>query len=116
MGSLTTGGLHIAVEDGALRIVQEGRVRKLVDQVSHLSFNGPYTASRGTPVVYITERAVLEMRANAQGEQRLTVVELAPGIDLQRDVLAHCAGPLEVAADLRTMEAGIFQPRPWRLT
>lgn len=116
MGTLTTGGLRIAVDGGALHIMQEGRVRKLVDQVAHLSFNGPYTASRGTPVVYITERAVFEMRANAQGQQRLTVVELAPGIDLQRDVLAQCAGPLEVATDLRTMDAHIFRPGRWRLT
>ena len=116
MGTLTAGGLRVAVEGGALRIVQEGRVRKLVDQVAHLSFNGPYTASRGTPVVYITERAVFEMRANAQGEQRLTVTELAPGMDLQRDVLDQCAGPLAVAADLRTMDARIFQPGLWSLT
>ena len=116
MGTLTTGGLRIAVDGGTLHIVQEGRVRKLVDQVAHLSFNGPYTASRGTPVVYITERAVFEMRADAQGQQRLTVVELAPGMDLQRDVLAQCAGPLEVATDLRTMDTHIFRPGPWHLT
>lgn len=116
MGTLTTGGLQVAVDGGALRIVQEGRVRKLVDQVAHLSFNGPYTAHRGTPVLYITERAVFQMRADAQGQQRLTVVELAPGLDLQRDVLAQCAGPLEVAPDLQTMDARIFRPGPWCLT
>ncbi|WP_454763274.1 acyl CoA:acetate/3-ketoacid CoA transferase [Cupriavidus campinensis] len=110
MGTLTAGGLEIRAEHGQLRIVREGRVRKIVPEVSHLSFNGPYVASLGVPVLYVTERAVFEMRADANGEARLTLVEIAPGMDLQRDVLDQCATPVAVADDLRQMDARLFRP------
>ncbi len=94
MGTLTAGGLEVSAADGKLRIVREGRVKKIVPEVSHLSFNGPYVASLGISVLYITERAVFEMRAGDGGEPRLTLVEIAPGMDLQRDVLDQCATPV----------------------
>ncbi|WP_454711135.1 acyl CoA:acetate/3-ketoacid CoA transferase [Cupriavidus nantongensis] len=121
MGTLTAGGLEVRAGDGSLQIVREGRVKKIVPEVSHLSFNGPYVASLGIPVVYITERAVFEMRAgegpegSEGGEARLTLVEIAPGVDLQRDVLDQCATPVAVAPDLRQMDARLFQAGPMRL-
>ncbi|CAG9178380.1 acyl CoA:acetate/3-ketoacid CoA transferase [Cupriavidus respiraculi] len=115
MGTLTAGGLEVRAEDGQLRIVREGAVKKIVSEVSHLSFNGPYVASLGVPVVYITERAVFEMRPDASGEARLTLIEIAPGVDLQRDVLDQCATPVAVAADLRTMDERLFRPGTMRL-
>jgi propionate CoA-transferase len=108
VGTLTAGGLKVAVEQGVLHIVAEGRMSKVVPTVSHLSFNAPYIASRGVPVLYITERAVFETRPDAQGVPRLTVVEIAPGIDLQRDVIEQCSTPVVVAPDLATMDARIF--------
>ena len=102
--------LFRSAEDGRLTIAREGRVRKIVPEVSHLSFNGPYVASLGIPVLYVTERAVFEMRADAHGDARLTLVEIAPGVDLQRDVLDQCATPVAVAADLRRMDARLFRP------
>ncbi|MCZ7009827.1 hypothetical protein OH413_24660, partial [Salmonella enterica] len=74
MGTLTAGGLEVRAEGGQLQIAREGRVRKIVPEVSHLSFNGPYVASLGVPVLYITERAVFEMRPDASGEARLTLI------------------------------------------
>ncbi|MFS8973278.1 malonate decarboxylase subunit alpha [Cupriavidus necator] len=115
MGTLTAGGLEVHAGDGQLQIVREGRVKKIVLEVSHLSFNGPYVASLGIPVLYITERAVFEMRAGDDGEARLTLVEIAPGVDLQRDVLDQCATPVAVAPDLRQMDARLFQAGPMRL-
>ena len=107
MGTLTTGGLQVAVADSGLRIVAEGRMKKIVANVAHLSFNGPYVASLGTPVLYITERAVFVMRDGC-----LTLTEIAPGIDLQRDVLDQCATPVHIAAELRLMDARLFIPGP----
>ncbi len=104
MGTLTTDGLEIACENGQLQILCEGKVRKLVPQVSHLSFNGPYTSSLGIPTLYITERAVFELRA---GE--LTLIEIAPGIDLQKDVLDQLAAPVKIAPQLALMPAMLFQ-------
>ncbi|ULX54683.1 acyl CoA:acetate/3-ketoacid CoA transferase [Cupriavidus taiwanensis] len=118
MGTLTAGGLEVRAGDGRLEIVREGRVKKIVPEVSHLSFNGPYVASLGIPVVYITERAVFEMRPSEGsdgGEARLTLVEIAPGVDLQRDVLDQCATPVAVAPDLRQMDARLFQAGTMRL-
>ncbi|CAG2147998.1 Caffeate CoA-transferase [Cupriavidus yeoncheonensis] len=112
MGTLTAGGLEVRAVDGKLQIVREGRVKKIVPEVSHLSFNGPYVASLGISVLYITERAVFEMRAGDGGEPRLTLIEIAPGMDLQRDVLDQCATPVAVAEDLREMDARLFRAGP----
>ena len=75
--------------------------------MEHLSFNGPYTAGKGTKVLYVTERAVFDLR-NGQ----LTLTEIAPGIDLQRDVLDQLAAPIPVAKDLRLMDERIFRDSP----
>lgn len=107
MGTLTAGGLQVAAGDGRLRILQEGRVPKLVPKVQHLSFHGPYVASLGRQITYITERAVFELRGG-----RLTLTEIAPGMDLQRDVLAVLGAPVAVADDLRRMDARIFTDAP----
>lgn len=119
VGTLTAGGLQVQAEGGRLRIVQEGRVQKLVPAVAHLSYNAAYMAARGQRVRYITERAVFEMRPDPQGgpgrPPRLTLIEIAPGLDLQRDVLAACGAPVAVAPDLRTMDARIFSSAPLRV-
>jgi propionate CoA-transferase len=115
VGTLTAGGLQVQAGDGRLRIVSEGRMKKVVPAVSHLSFNAQYTARRGVPVRYITERAVFELRAGPDGASRLTLTEIAPGVDLQRDVLEACATPVAVAPDLVTMDERIFRAGPFRL-
>ena len=109
LGTLTAGGLQVASGDGRLRIVQEGRVKKLLPQVGQLSFNGPYVASLGRQVRYITERAVFDLR-----DGRLLLTEIAPGIDLERDVLPALGAPVAVADDLRTMDARVFTAGPLR--
>ena len=106
-GTFTADGLQVAAENGTLRIVTEGRVRKIVAQVAHLSFNGPYVASLGIPVLYVTERAVFAIRDGV-----LTLIEIAPGIALQRDVLDQCDTPIAIAADLREMDPRLFDAAP----
>jgi len=116
MGTLTAGGLEVRAGDGRLEILSEGRVRKVVPEVSHLSFNGAHAASRGVPVLYITERAVFEMHPGAgDGLPCLTLIEIAPGVDLQRDVLDRCATPVAVSPGLRQMDARLFQAGALRL-
>ena len=81
------------------RIVREGRVRKLVPTLQHLSFNGRYTASLGARVRYITERAVFRLVPTG-----VELIEIAPGIDLERDVLAQLRlKRLEVAAIINAL-------------
>jgi propionate CoA-transferase len=107
MGALTTVGLEIASGDGRMRIVREGAIKKVVPTVGHLSFNGPYVASLGIEVRYVTERAVFELR-----DGRLTLTEIAPGVDLRRDVLEQCLAEIAVAPDLKPMDERIFRDRP----
>ena len=107
MGSLTAKGIEVKAADGRLRIVKEGSVKKVVHEVEHLSFNGPYTVGKGAKVLYVTERAVFELR-----DGRLTLTEIAPGIDLQREVIDQLAAPVPVADDLRKMDERIFRDAP----
>src|SRR5437899_10081718 len=84
VGTFTAGGLKIAIDDGQLRIVKEGRCRKFVSKVEQVTFSGPYAAKAGRKVLYVTERCVF--RLTGEG---LELIELAPGMDLERDILAH---------------------------
>ncbi len=81
-GTLTTDGLEIAYEDGELRIVREGRVAKFVQQVEQVSFSGPVARQAGRNVLFVTERAVFRLQ-----REGLELIEVAPGIDIQRDVV-----------------------------
>ncbi|MEY4751193.1 MAG: CoA-transferase [Pseudomonadota bacterium] len=110
MGTLRAGGLVAHGQGGRLVIEHEGARAKLLPEVGHLSFNGPYVASLGRPVRYITERAVFDL-----ADGRLTLVEIAPGVDLERDVLARCGAPVVVASDLRLIDAAVYTPGPLRL-
>jgi propionate CoA-transferase len=110
-GSFTAGGLALALEGGELRIVKEGRSRKFVMDVEHVTFSGRRALAQGQQVVYVTERCVLRLEPDG-----LTVVEVAPGVDLERDVLAQSKIPLRVSPRLRLMDARLFQPEPMGLT
>ncbi|PXW97659.1 propionate CoA-transferase [Sphaerotilus hippei] len=102
-GTFTAGGLQLAIGDGQLRIVQEGRSRKFIGQVEQITFNGHDAARRGQEVVFVTERAVFHLRADG-----LELTEIAPGIDLERDVLAHMDFRPIVRQPV-TMDAGLFR-------
>lgn len=109
-GTFTAGGLQIAIEDGALRIVQEGAHRKFIGTVEHRTFSGEYAGEKGQRVLYVTERAVFELRDGG-----LTLTEIAPGIDLEREVLAQMDFAPSIADDLREMDARIFHDAPMGL-
>lgn len=102
-GTFTAGGLKVQVGDGKLTIVQEGKSKKFIPQVEQITFNGHDAALRQQQVVFVTERAVFHLR-----EDGLELTEIAPGIDLERDVLAHMDfKPL--MRDVKTMDPAIFQ-------
>jgi len=106
-GYFTAGGLQVTAEGGRLHIRQDGKISKLVPKVGHVTFNGSGAAARGQDITYVTERCVLKLR-----EDRLTVVEIAPGVDLERDVLGKAGTPLKVSSDLKLMDARLFRPEP----
>jgi propionate CoA-transferase len=105
-----TAGAGLAVETGRLRIEREGKVAKLVDEVEQVSFSGSRAIAQGQDITYVTERCV--MRLTADG---VVVTEIAPGVDLERDVLGRAGFPLIVSGSLRTMDAALFHPAPFGL-
>jgi acyl CoA:acetate/3-ketoacid CoA transferase len=109
-GNFTAGRREILVADGRLVIGRDGAVPKLVEKVSAVTFSGRRALAQGQQVRYVTERCVLELRPEG-----LTVVEIAPGIDLDRDVLDKAAFKLRVADDLREMDPQLFRPEPLAL-
>src|SRR5208282_4827513 len=110
VGTLTAGGLKVSVEDGKVRIEQEGREHKFIDQVEQKTFSGRYAARNKLPVLYVTERCVFKLR-----EEGLELIEIAPGIDLERDILALMAFKPIIDKEPQLMDSRIFQPQPMGL-
>lgn len=101
-GTFTSGGLQIAVEDGAVRIVREGTIRKFGAKVEQITFSGARAAETGQSVLYVTERCVL--RRSAAGVE---LIEVAPGIDIERDIFAQMDfRPL--VGEVRPMDPRLF--------
>ena len=81
-GTFDTGGTKLETGDGRMRVVTHGRIAKLVETVDQITFSGAQALVRGQHVVYVTERAVFELR-----DDGVHLLEIAPGVDLQGDVL-----------------------------
>jgi propionate CoA-transferase len=110
VGTFTAGGLKISSEGGKLQILQEGRERKFVSQVQQKTFSGRYAASLQKPVMYITERCVFTLC-----EKGLKLVEIAPGIDMQRDILGQMDFKPIIPKKPKRMDERIFLPGPMGL-
>ncbi len=108
---LYTAGAQLGVEDGRLVIAKEGKLKKLVQNVEHVTFSGRRAIEQGQDITYVTERCV--MRLEPRG---VVVTEIAPGADLGRDVLAQAGFPLIVADGLKTMDAALFVDTPLSLS
>ncbi len=108
-GTFTAGGLEVAVEDGKLKIVKEGRQRKFVEKVGQISFSGQYAYDRNRMVLYVTERCVFRrVRAG------LALIEVAPGIDIERDILVHMDFK-PIIGEPDVMDISIFHHEPMGL-
>lgn len=103
-GTFTVGGLKVDVEDGKLIILNEGKSKKFVNEVQQITFSGNYANKVKQPVMYITERAVFELT-----EDGLMLTEIAPGMDLQKDILAHMDFEPIISENLKTMDERIFR-------
>ncbi len=110
VGTFTAGRLRVAVEGGRLRIDEEGGARKFVDAVEQRTFSGEYAVKRGQPVLYITERCVFRL-----GPEGLELTEIAPGIDVERDILGRMDFAPVIRQDPVTMDERIFRPGPMDL-
>jgi propionate CoA-transferase len=108
-GTFTAGGLDIAIEHGKVRILQEGRAKKFVKAVEQITFSGSYARKRSQPVYYVTERCVFQL-----SPEGLELIEVAPGIDIERDILPHM-GFRPVIHRPVPMDRRIFKDEPMGL-
>ena len=102
-GTFTSGGLRTEIAGGKLRILQEGRNRKFMSAVEHLTFSTKFAQEYHQEVVYVTERAVFKLQ-----DGKLTLCEIAPGMDLEKDVLANMDFRPAIADQVKIMDARIF--------
>jgi propionate CoA-transferase len=98
------------VADGALSIEQEGKVRKFVEQVEHVTFSGAYAVKKQQPVVYVTERCVFVLTGAG-----MELVEIAPGVDLEKHILSQMAFEPVIKQPPALMDHRIFQEPPMDL-
>jgi propionate CoA-transferase len=108
-GTFTTGGLKTAVVKGQLEILSEGKSPKFVGRIDQITFSGNLAAKNGQPVLYVTERCVF--RLTSEG---LELIEIAPGIDIERDILA-LMGFRPIVRSPKAMDAALFVEALMRL-
>ena len=109
VGTFTAGGLQIRLDQGQLSIAAEGKHRKFVEQLEQVTFSGEFAAKAGKKVLYITERCLFGLTPEG-----LELLEVAPGIDIERDIVAHMAFRPIIRAP-QTMDARLFRPEPMGL-
>lgn len=109
-GTFTAGKLELTISDGKLNIISEGKLKKFINKVQQITFSGEYAKDINQEVLYITERAVFKL-----SEKGLVLTEIAPGVDLQVDVLDQMEFAPIVSPDLKIMEARIFKPEKMQL-
>ena len=114
VGTFTAGDLDVSVQNGRLHILREGTTRKFVAQVEHRTFSGREACRRGQRVLFVTERCVFELKPGGgdDGQGRLELIEIAPGINLERDVLAQMDFMPVISPQLRLMDAALFLDEP----
>ncbi len=107
VGTFTAGELQLRIAGGRLHIDSEGTTRKFVHEVEHRTFSGGEARRRGKPVLYVTERCVFRLV-----DSGLELIEIAPGIDLQRDILDQMGFAPAISPHLQTMDARLFADEP----
>ncbi len=99
------------IKDGKLHIIQEGKDKKFIKEVEQVTFSGKYAAKGNQEILYITERCVFQLQKG-----KMTIIEIAPGIDLQKDIIDQMDFVPEVAGDLKLMDLDLFQEKWGELT
>jgi propionate CoA-transferase len=109
-GTFKVGGLKVKVENEKLIIENEGKFNKFLKEVEQVTFSGEYAVDVEQPVLYITERAVFRL-----AKEGLVLEEIAPGIDLEKDILAYMEFEPIISPDLKFMDKRIFKNEPMGL-
>ena len=107
-GTFTASGLREKCDDGKLTILQEGKFKKIKKQVEQISFSGEVASKKGQQVLFVTERAVFKLKNG-----KVVLTEIAPGVDLERDILAHMEFVPEISESLKEMDSHFYEDIPY---
>jgi propionate CoA-transferase len=110
VGTFTAAGLKVSLDEGRLKIDREGKVKKFIDHVEHVTFSGKYARMNKQPVLYVTERCVFALT-----DEGMALVEIAPGVNLEKDILAMMDFKPFVKDSPRLMDERIFKLEPMGL-
>lgn len=109
LSTFSSSGLEIEIANGRVRILKEGKIVKFVDRVGQITFSGRHAAEKNQDVLYITERCVFKLTGSG-----IELTEVAPGIDIERDILSKMPFAPEVRDPIE-MDSSIFRPEPMGL-
>ena len=104
MGTFTSGGLEEEIKDGKLHIIKEGTIKKFVKNVEQITFSAKNASENNQEILYVTERAVFRLVGLG-----LELIEIAPGVDLEKDILSQMEFKPFVSPDLKLMDERIFK-------
>jgi propionate CoA-transferase len=110
VGTFTAAGLMVSLDEGKLKIDREGKVKKFINQVEHVTFSGKYARMNKQPVLYVTERCVFSLT-----DEGMALVEIVPGVNLEKDILAMMDFKPLVKDSPRLMDERIFRLEPMGL-
>lgn len=102
--TFAASGCEYSFKNNKLNIVKEGKIRKMVSNVAQISFNGEIARNKGQKVIFVTERAVFELT-----KEGVVLIEIAPGIDLHKDVLDNMDFKPIISKELKTMDIDLFK-------
>ena len=109
-GTMTSGGFRSQVGDGKIKILQEGRFRKFVQNVDQITFSAAEANKVNKPVFYVTERCVFRLCPEG-----LELIEIAPGMDVEKDILPYMDFIPQISPNLREMDERIFRDGPMNI-
>ncbi|MGF1719218.1 3-oxoacid CoA-transferase [Vibrio kyushuensis] len=109
-GTFTAGRSKIIAEEGELKIIEEGTIDKFIESVQQITFSSDTARANNKSVMYITERAVFSL-----SDETIELTEIAPGVDLEKDILSHMAFKPAISRDLKMMDSRIFWDTPMGL-
>ena len=109
-GTFSAGKSEFSWPDGKMKIAADGKGQKLVKAVEQITYSGSYGARRGQRTLYVTERAVFQLTSGG-----VELIEVAPGIDVDRDILSRMGFKPKIAQNVKTMDARLFRPELMKL-
>ena len=104
VGTFCAGPLDIEINDGKIKIKNDAKIKKFINLVDQITFNAPDSISRNQSVIYVTERCVFQLSADG-----LELIEIAPGIDLEKDILNLMDFKPHISSKLKLMDSKIFK-------